>query len=417
MIQYVSKPFADHLSPIVALIFGPVLWRKVNEWRLRKRREANYEQSKRQKGEKPDRLARIPLPISLPSNAVVLMAWLVLIVYHLAALFLPSGYAVRSDLFLLLDQPINTSTTALRSILGSTSLKGIGWRDRWTEEGLETLLRRLGSWDGRKLHLLLGIDPFVSCNFCTSSQDYVYYSMITRLAQYGVDMFLLGLLTLRFDALNTLDDIVFLIVTLTTGIDLAPDKAPGPNTLRPHRFHWRSSVKYFVVLFAVCELAVLSGFYEFGLSQSRWSHWHANRNIVWHAAIPLFATLILLCPRVPDVPAVIQIVQSLQRTEAINNDVRANLQASLLSQQLLWQDDAMRDRLTDFYAGDGSEEYDKETDKIVDRLSKYAQDARVDVAALRTQAKQAAQSVWANSERVWSQDEHAISTTVAGSKV
>lgn len=265
----------------------------------------------------------------------------------------------------------------------------------------------------QRLHLLIGLDPFISCTFCDSAKEYTYYSLATRIAQYGADMFLLGILTLRFDALNTIDDVFLLCVQLTSGLDLTPKQGTNNGRLRSHRHQWRTTVKYLIAVFVLCEAAVLTGFYEFGLSQGRWSHWYANRNLAWHGGMLLLAIVIFLSPCTPHVPALVQIVQSLHRTEAMNGDLRSDLQSAHLTQQIMWQEDDIRQRVSTFYdrAHEEAEEAQDETDVVVERLARHAQAARVDVSQLRTQSRQAAHAMWLNSERVWEQQEGTKITT------
>ena len=408
---------------VVLLIFGPFVLRKYVDWQAQRKQKRQQSSSQHHYHRLPiQQTTRLPLPLSQPSNALIIIAFLLLIAYHSSTLLLTSRYALRTDLFLLLNRSVNTPSVVLATLLETFPRHKFGWRSTWTQEGLTTLIRRLSSLDGRKLHLLLGIDPFISCTFCDSSRDYLYFSLATRIMQYGVDLFLLGILTLRFDALNTFDDVVLLIFDLIRGKDTSAFSNNGSDgsRLRPHRHQWRKVVKYFVAVCALCEIAILSGFYEIGLGQGRWSHWYANRNIVWHGSMLFLSCIIFVSPRTPHVPALLQIAQSLHRSELLQQDLRANLQAAHLTSQIVWQDEHMREKMIDFYVRFNEGELDdiegEGTDEMVERLAIHAQAARVDVAQLRAQSKQAAHAIWSNSETIW-QDEPSIQTSTVSSPI
>lgn len=127
------------------LIFGPFLWRKFVDWRIQRKHAA---QQRRLSGSK-ERMSRLPSPLSLPSNALVVFAFVVLLLYHGSAVLLRSRRALQSDLFLLLGRSVNTPTATLRTLLEQFPRESVGWKATWTEEGLNTLLRRLGSFEGR----------------------------------------------------------------------------------------------------------------------------------------------------------------------------------------------------------------------------------------------------------------------------
>lgn len=404
---------------VFLLIFGPFLLRKYVDWQSQRKQKRQQSSSQHHYNRLPiQQTTRLPLPLSVPSNALITIVFLLLLVYHSSTLLFTSRYALRTDLFLLLNRSVNTPSTVMATLLETFPRHKFGWKSTWTQEGLTTLIRRLSSWDGRKLHLLLGIDPFISCTFCDSSRDYLYFSLATRIMQYGVDLFLLGILTMRFDALNTFDDVLLLFVDLIRGKDTSTISKNGIE--RPHRHQWRKVVKYFVIVCALCEIAILSGFYEIGLGQGRWSHWYANRNIVWHGSMLFLACIIFVSPRTPHVPALLQIAQSLHRSELLQQDLRANLQAAHLTSQIVWQDEHMRKKMIDFYDRFNEGEFDdidgEGTDEMVERLAKHAQAARVDVAQLRTQSKQAAHAIWSNSETVW-QDEPTIQSSMISSTI
>jgi len=68
---------------------------------------------------------------------------------HLSYLFHPKKVLSRSDLFLLTKASVTTSVANIRAKVASMSFEELGWRKEWGEEGLETLIRRLSSFEGR----------------------------------------------------------------------------------------------------------------------------------------------------------------------------------------------------------------------------------------------------------------------------
>lgn len=122
------------------VIVGPTLLRSFRESRL-------------QKKSAPDHPQGLPysrgLSLSKPANLFVVGSALAIFALNLAALLLPSWRLARSDLFLNLGLPVNTSTSRLRASASGISFDNVEWRPVWGEDGLESLLRKLSSFDGR----------------------------------------------------------------------------------------------------------------------------------------------------------------------------------------------------------------------------------------------------------------------------
>jgi hypothetical protein len=219
---------------------------------------------------------------------------IVLVHQHMSYLFHPSKLLARSDLFLLTDTSVTTSGAAIRSKIASMSFEELGWRSEWGEEGLETLLRRLSSFEGRvsteekihawnliltslpeeilstqELHLMIGTTPFLSCNFCSSAKDYMIYSIGDQLWQFSTSLVLFGLLTARFDSLQIFDEVVFSTLQLLTRKDMRPATT---TPLRPHGYIYRTPLLYLLGLFVLAQTAVYLGFVDISFSQGRWDH-------------------------------------------------------------------------------------------------------------------------------------------------
>jgi hypothetical protein len=262
---------------LAAVILGPIAWRKYSIWRLQKARSAQSPSTPTQK--RP--LLSIPSPFFLPSNILISMAYIALVCMHLSYLFNPLKILSRSDLFLLTNTSVTAPLVQIRSKVASMSFEELGWKAEWGDEGLETLLRRLGSFDGRKLHLMIGTSPFLSCLYCTVPKDYLIYSISDSLWQFSTNLLLFGLLTARFDSLDTFDEVFYSLFQLATGKDLRPQivnpslsTAAGSNVMlvRPDGYSYRIPLLYLLSAFAVAQAIVYQGFIDLSFGQGRWDH-------------------------------------------------------------------------------------------------------------------------------------------------
>lgn len=104
-------------------------------------------QSPLSNGKRP--LFSFPSPLLRPSNLFLTLVFVTLLHHHLSYLFHPDKLLTRSDLFLLTKTSVTASVASVRSRVASMSFEELGWRQDWGEEGIETLLRRLSSFEGR----------------------------------------------------------------------------------------------------------------------------------------------------------------------------------------------------------------------------------------------------------------------------
>lgn len=144
-----SRPPPQSLP--AAVILGPLLWRKTASWR-HERKQRTAQEQRRSDGTGPlqQQLAGSGLWSTRPSNILLLAAAALLVYEHTTALLLPSQHLFRTDLFLALGLgSTNVPMVFLRAKASALPFDNVAWKAEWGEEGLETLLRRLSSFEGR----------------------------------------------------------------------------------------------------------------------------------------------------------------------------------------------------------------------------------------------------------------------------
>lgn len=132
---------------------------------------------------------------------------------------------------------------------------------------LFSLTRRI-----QKLHLLLGFEPFVSCVFCTTTNDFLLFSLIGRLWDYSLHFLLFWIITLHHDTLDILDETIYSLVHFFTAKDLRSSRNSRDSHLRYDRHHMRQPLLYLLGISACAELLVIFGLYEISFGQGRWDH-------------------------------------------------------------------------------------------------------------------------------------------------
>ena len=137
----------DVSSPAL-LILGPIAWSKYALWRFEKARASHEEGGAGGVGGEHSFLS-VPSPLFYPSNLLLSIALLALVYLHLSVLFNPRKVLERSDIFLITDTKVHSPLVYIRSRVASMSFRELGWRQDWGEEGIEMVLRRLGSFEGR----------------------------------------------------------------------------------------------------------------------------------------------------------------------------------------------------------------------------------------------------------------------------
>jgi hypothetical protein len=106
------------------------------------------------------------------------------------------------------------------------------------------------------------------------------FSISERFWQFSINLILFGLLTCRFDSLETFDEVVFSLVQLATRWNLRPADDRSVNhtdnasviILRPHGYGYRLPLLYLLGAFAVADIAVYLGVVDISFGQGRWDH-------------------------------------------------------------------------------------------------------------------------------------------------
>jgi hypothetical protein len=198
---------------------------------------------------------------------------------HLSYLFNPLKVLSRSDLFLLTKTSVSAPIVQIRSRIASMSFEELGWKREWGDEGLETLLRRLGSFEGRKLHLMIGTSPFLSCLHCTVPKDYILFSISEILWHISTNLLLFGVLTARFDSLEAFDEGIFSLIEMATGRNMRYNSAPssqmaGSNVMlvRADGYSYRVPLLYLLGIFGIAQAAVYQSIIDISFGEGRWDH-------------------------------------------------------------------------------------------------------------------------------------------------
>ncbi|PWN87573.1 hypothetical protein FA10DRAFT_304332 [Acaromyces ingoldii] len=385
----------------ILIVLGPVGWRKLQSWRATKRAEAAAAaatSSSRPASRRP--FFQLPRPLFLPSNLLLSAVVIGLVVYHLRVLVRTAlGQDLQDgDVFLVSGTGTRASVAEVRSRVASMSWSELGWRSAWGEDGLEMLLRRLTSYEGRRLHLLVGTAPLLECAFCTTASDLALYSLAGRLVQYSAHLLLFGLLTLRCDSLEVVDE-----VFRTLGLLRSPSSASTPNgaPVRPHRAPWRGTATYVLVAMLLVECAILFDLFDlsFGYGaggRSRWNHasWHANVHLARHIVLLLLSLSIYLRPTLPRPPALVEAAVLLGRLRTNLEETMTQVQTHRLSNEVVWSDAGLRQAAGRWW--DHVEQPPSEEEQQLDGGAGV-----VDIGALQGRARETAAKVWAEVERNW----------------
>lgn len=190
---------------------------------------------------------RLALPaLQTPSDCILAALVSALVVHALT-----SAWRAPRDLFLATRLTTDTSTATLRAAVAGKQLRDLAWRAEWGEVGLERILRRVSSWEGRKLYLLLGAEPLIACTFCASSQDYTNYALFTRTPWYALHLIVVGLLTLPTATLSAIDAVlVQLLRQPTQHVDQRSDSRD--------RSYWRRPACWALLAMLIAEASTLN---------------------------------------------------------------------------------------------------------------------------------------------------------------
>ncbi|KAL9936653.1 hypothetical protein V8E36_004721 [Tilletia maclaganii] len=316
-------------------------------------------------------LRSIPSPLSgraPPAELALLTLSLSLLTYHIASIiyiiFFPSTNRI-TDVFLASDTPVNAASVLLRERVAKYA-QGLFERltDTYVPAGAaaDELFRRLTSFEGRKIYLMVGEEPLLYCLWCVRPPDYKMYTHPPRLASYGAHFVLFGILTLGDPTIQIVN--AKLLRRGKTG-GAAGQTEEGPSDIhsgqqstiggryQPSRAAWRRSVLILLLTGLLGEMFTLHSLADVRNGLGRWNHWHVNILLARHALFILMTLIVYLFPTAPEsvsvhtssgeVPSAIQgAVYALNSTTASLQHTLAHLQALTLSTDVVTKDAGLR---------------------------------------------------------------------------
>ncbi|CAD6943638.1 unnamed protein product [Tilletia caries] len=316
------------LTSIAAVVLGPLILRKGLEFFRGGLRSSI------------SGLRSVPSPLSgraLPAELLLLALTAALVAYHAWALvdivFFPATNRV-TDVFLASDTPVNAASILLRERVAKYA-SGLFERltDTYVPAGaaVEELFRRLTSYEGRKIYLIVGEEPLLYCVFCVKPNDYKLYTLPLRLAAYGAHFVFFGILTLGDPTLSLI------------------------NTTLPHFGGPSASSAAAAAAEAQKQgqqLALVPAYYQ--PSRAAWRRsWHVNILLARHVLFLLMSIIIYFVPTAPEqvsvqtsagsAPSALQgAIHALNSTTTTLQFTLAHLQALTLSTDVVANDSGLR---------------------------------------------------------------------------
>ncbi|KAK0535858.1 hypothetical protein OC834_001383 [Tilletia horrida] len=346
----------SNLTSIAVVILGPLVLRKGIEFFRGGLRSS------------VSGLRSIPTPFSgraPPCELLLLALTLGLVSYHVWSLvyivFFPNTNRI-TDVFLASDTPVNAASVLLRERVAKHA-QGLFERltDTYVPAGAaaDELFRRLTSYEGRKIYLMVGEEPLLYCLFCVRPNDYKLYTLPLRLASYGVHFILFGILTLGDPTLTLLNASLSRkpVISAAAGPDAKTDRPTQhqAETVRyqPSRAAWRSSVLLLLLTGLCSELFALHSVADVRNGQGRWNHWHVNILLARHALMLLISLVVYFIPTAPErasvqtssgqAPSALQgALYALNSTTSTLQLTLAHLQALTLSTDVVTNDAGLR---------------------------------------------------------------------------
>ncbi|KAE8272171.1 hypothetical protein A4X09_0g178 [Tilletia walkeri] len=347
------------LTSIAAVVLGPLLLRKgIEFFRGGLRSSISGFRS-------------VPSPFTSrapPAELLLLALTFSLTLYHtytlLNIVFFPATNRV-TDVFLASDTPVNAASVLLRERVAKHA-QGMFERltDTYVPAGaaVEELFRRLTSFEGRKIYLMVGEEPLLYCVFCVKPNDYKLYTLPLRLAAYGAHFVFFGILTLGDPTLSLIN------TTLSPSADSGNNREDDEESekdsdqdtqlhssgrYQPSRAAWRRSVLLLLLSGLTGELFALHSFADVRNGSGRWNHWHVNILLARHALFLLMSIIIYLVPTAPELvsvetsegyaPSALQgALHALNSTTNTLQLTLAHLQALTLSTDVVLNDSGLR---------------------------------------------------------------------------
>lgn len=136
--------------------------------------------------------------------------------------------------------------------------------------------------------------------------------------------------------------------------------------------------------------------------------WHANYNLAFHSTLLAFAVVIYFGQRVPKIPAMVEIAHLIKRSRLYTDETLAHVQASHLTNQVLWGDAGLRDVISKWYDERGESLQQQTSDETMDRICTRV-GKRLDTRQQRHSSGIAAKAIWTSSQRSAQEWDRALS--------
>ncbi|UZJ56884.1 hypothetical protein CBS101457_006204 [Exobasidium rhododendri] len=191
-------------------------------------------------------------------------------------------------------------------------------------------------------------------------------------------------------------------------------RTDAPNILlRPHGYGYRLPLLYLMAFYAAAQASVYLNIFEVTFGQGRWDHWHANSSIAFHSILLLASFVIYFGQQIPQVPAMLEIASLIKYSRLHSDQTLAHVQAMHLTNQIMWSDAGLRQKVSNWYDGRRESIVEDTSDHASDHLFALAQDHGVDASALRKSSQLAARGVWAETQPNCQEWEQAVSVQSA----
>ncbi|KDN47316.1 hypothetical protein K437DRAFT_294090 [Tilletiaria anomala UBC 951] len=276
-----------------------------------------------------------------PSQYVAFFLACIIVYMHLRSAW------TATDLFLATRTIMTAPTSELKSKLASMSYSEMGWKARWGEEGLEKLITRLSSLDGRRAYLINGPEPLIECLFCKSDKQFAQYAIARRSLWFVAQASLVGALTIPGSTLRFFDE-------FATGFGLSAGNSASPQTLPQARWnssHWRIPATCGLLGLASIRVGVLLYYATVSSDQNRMNHWHVNLQLFESLAAAALYILIILYPSLGPLPATAHRVIAAQHAtmKALDNSIIGH-QTMSFNRDLVRRHPELQDRVQQHWA-------------------------------------------------------------------
>jgi hypothetical protein len=126
--------------------------------------------------------------------------------------------------------------------------------------------------------------------------------------------------------------------------------------------------------------------------------WYANYSLAFHSVLLACSVWIYFGQRTPKVPAMLEIANLIQHSQAHTEKTLGHVQAMHMSNQILWSDPGLRQVVAKWYDERKDSISTLTSDESLDQLCAAAQDIGLDSSALRQSCRTAAKEIWLSSQ-------------------